>query len=59
MAPNENILDVLKGWDDGYHVEVPNSIKMFLIITLVIKAVVQMLKPRGAEERIDFQHIEV
>jgi len=32
MAPNEDMLDVSKNHDDGDHIGVPNSIKMFLHI---------------------------
>ncbi len=38
MAPNEDMLDVLRSHDDGDHIEVPNLVKMFSIVTLVIRA---------------------
>jgi hypothetical protein len=38
MAPNEDMLDVLRSHDDGDHIEVPNLVKMFSIVALVIRA---------------------
>jgi hypothetical protein len=35
MAPNEVMLDVSKGHDEGYLIGVPNSFEMFSIIALL------------------------
>jgi hypothetical protein len=45
MAPNEAMLNLLGGHDDGDHIEVPNLVKMFSIVALVIKGSVQMQEP--------------
>jgi hypothetical protein len=37
VAPNENILDISKGHDDGNHVGVLILIKMFFTTTLALK----------------------
>ncbi len=53
------MLDVLKNQDDGDHIGVPNSIKMFSIATLVARANVQVQELQGVDERLDFQCGEV
>ncbi len=45
MAPNEDMLNVLGGHDDGDHIEVLNLVKMLSIVALVIKGSVQMQEP--------------
>ncbi len=58
MAPNEAMLNLLGGHDDGDHIEVPNLVKMFSIVALVIKGSVQMQEPWGVDERLNIQHGE-
>jgi hypothetical protein len=38
MAPNEVMLDVSKGHDEGYLIRAPNTFEMFSIITLLTRA---------------------
>jgi hypothetical protein len=38
MAPNEIILNVSKGHDEGYLIGAPNSFKIFSIIALLTRA---------------------
>jgi hypothetical protein len=39
------MLNVLGHHDDGDHIDIPNLVKIFSIVALVIKASVQMQEP--------------
>jgi len=52
-------LDVSKNQDDGDHIGVPNSIKMFSIATLVARASVRVQELQCVDERLDLQRGEV
>jgi hypothetical protein len=45
--------------DDGNHVMVPNPNEMISIVTPMTRANVQILKPRGVDEKLDPQCGEV
>lgn len=59
MALNEVMLGILKGHDNGNQFKVSKIIKMFFKTTLMGRVNVQVLEPRGVNEKLDLEHIEV
>lgn len=51
MTPNDDTLNVSMNQDDEDHIGVPNLVKMFSMATPMTRDNVQILEPRGANER--------
>jgi hypothetical protein len=51
MTPNDDMLNVSMNQDDEDHIGVPNLVKMFSMATPMTRDNVQILEPRGANER--------
>jgi hypothetical protein len=59
VAPNEVMLGVLEGLDNGNQLKVSKIIKMIFTTTLMGRINVQALEPQGVDEKLDLEHIEI
>ncbi len=59
VAPNQVMLGVSKGHDNGNQFKVSKIIKMFFTTTLMGRINVQALEPQGVDEKLDLEHIEI
>jgi len=58
-SPKQRFIGCSMNQDDGDHIGVPNSIKMFSIATLVTRASVWVQELQCVDERLDLQCGEV